>query len=63
MEGEYVFYQEASDLPEGLSLADYKQSFYSQNAPLKAEITDPQDDDVLAYDSVLGKWVNKVFGS
>lgn len=62
MEGEYVFYQAAADLPEGMTLADYKQNFYSQNAPLKAEITDPQDDDVLAYDSVLGKWINKVFG-
>jgi outer membrane receptor for Fe3+-dicitrate len=62
MEGEYAFYQEASGLPVGLSLADYKHNFYSNNAPLKAEITDPQDDDVLAYESTLGKWINKVFG-
>jgi hypothetical protein len=62
MEGEYVFYQAASGLDEGLSLADYRHEFYSNNAPFKAEITDPQTDDVLAYNSVLGKWINKVFG-
>jgi FPC/CPF motif-containing protein YcgG len=62
MEGEYVFYQAAADLPEGMTLADYKQNFYSQNAPLKVSITNPQDDDVIAYSSTLGKLINKVFG-
>jgi hypothetical protein len=62
MEGEYVFYQAASDLPEGMTLADYKQNFYLQNAPLKVSITNPQGDDVLSYNSVLGKWINKALG-
>lgn len=62
MEGEYVFYQQASDLPAGMTLADYKQNFYSQNAPLKAEITDPQDGDVLTFSEQLGKWINSVLG-
>jgi len=56
MEGEYVFFQAASGLPAGLSLADYKHVFYGENSPLKAEITDPQDGDVLVFDD--GVWKN-----
>lgn len=58
MEGEYAFFQAASGLPAGLSLADYKKKFYSENSPLLADIEDPQDGDVLTYSDTLGKWTN-----
>jgi hypothetical protein len=58
MDSEFFFYQAASSLPAGFSLADYKQEFYSSSSPLRAEITNPQNNQILKFDSADGKWKN-----
>ena len=61
MENKLLFFQAASALPAGLSLADYEWRFYSDNAGkeiLSAEITNPTNGQVLKYNSVDGVWEN-----
>lgn len=58
MDSEFFFYQSASGLPAGLSLADYKQEFFSNNTPLPVEITNPTAGQIIEYDAVDGKWKN-----
>lgn len=61
MQDKIVFFQSASELPEGLSLADYEYQFYADNAGkelLTVEETDLEDGDVLAYDAAEQKWKN-----
>lgn len=61
MEDKFLFFQAASELPEGLSLADYKYQFYENNAGkeiLTVEEADLADGDVIAYDSATQKWKN-----
>lgn len=65
MENKILFYQSASALPNGLSLADYEWKFYKDNAGktiLTVEITGLADNDVISYDSATQKWVNSAGG-
>lgn len=61
MQDKFLFYQAASQLPDGLSLADYEYRFYSDNAGkeiLSVEIDQLANGDVIAYDSGDQKWKN-----
>jgi len=61
MENKLVFYQAASELPEGLSLADYEHRFYSDNAGkeiLTVEIDSPANGQVLRYNGTSEEWEN-----
>ena len=61
MENKLLFYKGASELPEGLTLADYEYRFYADNAGkeiLTVEVDGLENGDVLAYDSVEQKWKN-----
>lgn len=61
MENKLVFYQAASELPAGLSLADYEYRFYADNAGkeiLTAEIDTPTNGQVLKYNGTSGVWEN-----
>jgi len=56
-----VFFQSASELPEGLSLADYEHQFYTTNAGkelLTVEIEDLGDGNAIVYDATVGAWKN-----
>jgi len=66
MENKLLFYQAASALPEGLSLADYEYRFYSDNAGkeiLTATLTDVSDGQTLVWNASEEKWVNGDGGS
>lgn len=66
MEDKFLFFQAASELPDGLSLADYKYQFYENNAGkeiLTVEEADLADGDVIAYDAAEQKWKNSSAGS
>lgn len=61
MEYKLLFYQAASALPDGLTLADYEWEFYKDNAGksiLTAQLTDVTDGQVIAFDEASGQWVN-----
>lgn len=61
MENKLVFYQAASQLPAGLSLADYEYRFYADNAGkeiLTVEIDTPTNGQVLVYNSTSQDWEN-----
>jgi hypothetical protein len=61
VESKFLFYQAASQLPDGLSLADYEYRFYADNAGkeiLSVEIDQLAGGDVIAYDSGDQKWKN-----
>lgn len=61
MEYKLLFYQAASALPEGMTLADYEWKFYKDNAGksiLTATLTDLSDGQVLVYDAAEQQWVN-----
>ena len=61
MQDKILFYQSASELPDGLSLADYEHRFYSDNAGkeiLSAAITTPTNGQALVYNSSSSTWVN-----
>jgi hypothetical protein len=61
MENKLLFYQAASELPDGLSLADYESRFYSDNAGkevLTVEIEDLGDGNAIVYDATAGSWKN-----
>jgi hypothetical protein len=61
MENKLLFYQAASALPAGLTLADYEWRFYYDNAGkeiLSAEITNPTNGQVLKYNSATDVWEN-----
>lgn len=63
MENKLLFYQAASALPAGLSLADYEYRFYFDNAGkeiLSADITNPTNGQVLVYNGTSGEWENGV---
>jgi hypothetical protein len=61
MQDKILFYKGASELPDGLSLADYEYRFYADNAGkeiLTVEVGELENGDVLAYDSAEQKWKN-----
>ena len=61
MQNKLLFYQAASALPAGLSLADYEYRFYSDNAGkeiLTADIDTPTNGQVLKYNGTSGEWEN-----
>ena len=61
MENKLLFYKGASELPEGLTLADYEYRFYQDNAGkeiLTVEIDELADGNIIAYDSAEQKWKN-----
>jgi hypothetical protein len=61
MENKLVFYQAASQLPAGLTLADYEYRFYADNAGkeiLTVEIDTPLNGQVLKYNSSSDEWEN-----
>jgi hypothetical protein len=61
VENKILFYQAASALPDGLSLADYEWRFYKDNAGktiLTVTIDDLQDGQTLVWDEAEGEWVN-----
>lgn len=61
MQDKILFYQAASELPDGLSLADYEHRFYSDNAGkeiLSAAIITPTNGQALVYNSSSSTWVN-----
>jgi hypothetical protein len=61
MENKLLFYKGVSELPDGLSLADYEYRFYSDNAGkeiLSVEIDELADGNIIAYDSAEQKWKN-----
>jgi hypothetical protein len=61
MENKLLFYQAASALPAGLTLADYEWRFYYDNAGkeiLSANIDTPLNGQVLKYNSTSGEWEN-----
>ncbi len=61
MQNKFLFYQAASQLAQGLSLADYQYRFYEDNAGkeiLTVEIETPTDGQVLQYNSSSGRWEN-----
>jgi len=61
MDNKILFYQAASGLADGLSLADYESRFYTDNAGkeiLTANIASPTNGQVLKYDSTASEWVN-----
>jgi hypothetical protein len=63
MENKLVFYQAASELPPGLSLADYEYRFYADNAGkeiLTATVEEPENGEVLIYNGTSGEWENGV---
>lgn len=61
MEYKLLFYQAASALPDGMTLADYEWKFYKDNAGksiLTATLADLSDGQVLVYDAAEQQWVN-----
>ena len=61
MQNKLVFYQAASQLPAGLTLADYEYRFYADNAGkeiLTVDIDTPLNGQVLKYNSTSGEWEN-----
>lgn len=61
MEDKYLFFQSVSELPDGLSLADYKYRFYEDNVGkeiLTVEIDDLGDGNAIVYDEAEGVWKN-----
>jgi hypothetical protein len=61
MQNKLLFYQAASTLADGLSLADYEYRFYSDNAGkeiLTVEIDTPTNGQVLKYNGTSGEWEN-----
>jgi hypothetical protein len=61
MENKFLFYQAASQLPDGLSLADYEYRFYADNAGkeiLSVDIQNLADGDTIVYDQANDVWVN-----
>jgi len=61
MQNKILFYQAASQLSAGLTLADYEYRFYSDNAGkeiLSADITTPTNGQALVYESSSSTWVN-----
>lgn len=61
MQDKILFYQAASALPAGLSLADYEYRFYQDNAGkeiLSVEVDELANGDVISYDSAEQKWKN-----
>jgi len=61
VEYQLLFYQAASALPEGLSLADYQWQFYKDNSGktiLTVVIDGLNDGDALVWDDEAGEWVN-----
>jgi len=61
MENKILFYRAASELPDGLSLADYEYRFYADNAGkeiLTVEIDTPLNGQVLKYNGTSGGWEN-----
>jgi hypothetical protein len=61
MQDKILFYQGVSELPDGLSLADYEYRFYQDNAGkeiLTVEIDELADGNIIAYDSAEQKWKN-----
>ena len=61
MENKLVFFKGVSELPDGLTLADYEYRFYQDNAGktvLSVEIEELADGNVIAYDSAEEKWKN-----
>lgn len=66
MENKILFYQAASALPEGFSLADYEYRFYQDNAGktiLTVEIEGLNDGDAIIWDEAEGVWKNAAGGS
>jgi hypothetical protein len=66
MENKLLFYQAASALPDGLSLADYEYRFYKDNAGktvLSVEIDGLNDGDTIVWDEAEGIWKNAAGGS
>lgn len=61
MQDKILFYQAASELPEGLSLADYEYRFYADNAGkeiITVEIDDLQDGNAIVWDATENAWKN-----
>lgn len=61
MEDKYLFFQSVSELPDGLSLADYKYRFYEDNAGkeiLTVEIDNLGDGNAIVYDEAESTWKN-----
>jgi len=61
MQKKLAFYQAASQLSAGLTLADYEYRFYSDNAGkeiLTVEIDTPLNGQVLKYNSASSEWEN-----
>lgn len=61
MEDKILFYRAASELPDGLSLADYEYQFYKDNAGkelITVEIEDLGDGNAIVWDATAGSWKN-----
>jgi hypothetical protein len=61
MEDKILFYRAASELPDGLSLADYEYRFYQDNAGkelITVEIEDLGDGNAIVWDAEAGAWKN-----
>ena len=61
MQDKILFYRSASELPDGLSLADYEYRFYQDNAGkelITVEINDLGDGNVIVWDAAEGAWKN-----
>ena len=61
VENEFLFFQAASQLPDGLTLADYQYRFYADNAGkeiLTVDIQNLADGDTIVYDQALDAWKN-----
>jgi hypothetical protein len=61
MENKLLFYKGASELPDGLTLADYEHRFYSDNAGkeiLTVEIDDLGDGNAIVWDETENTWKN-----
>lgn len=61
MENKLLFYKGASELPEGLTLADYEYRFYADNAGkeiLTVEIENLGDGNAIVYDAAEEVWKN-----
>jgi hypothetical protein len=61
MENKLLFYKGASELPDGLTLADYEYRFYADNAGkelITVEIDDLGDGNAIVWDEAENTWKN-----
>jgi hypothetical protein len=61
VENKLLFYKGVSELPEGLTLADYEYRFYADNAGkeiITVEIEDLAGGDAIVWDETSEEWVN-----